>query len=88
MSFNHPITKDNLDLYGSYESIPELSRLFIENAIMSDNYEELYNSIRQMEIDNKDVLVSLQDQYPEVLKPDNVDAILETIKNKQSSKKS
>ena len=73
-------------LYGSYESIPELSRLFIENAISSDDFEELYNSVRQMETENKDVLVNFQDHYPEVLKPDNVDAILEAIKNKQSKK--
>ena len=70
-------------LYGSYDAIPELSRAFIENAIASEDYEELYDSVRRMEADNKDILVSFQDQYPDVLKADNADSILEMIRKKK-----
>ena len=73
------------NLYGSYDSLPEESRRFIESAIMNGNYEELYGKVRRMEADNKDILLQFQEEYPDVTTTDNVNDILESIRKKKES---
>lgn len=74
------------DLYDSYDNIPSASRLFIENAINDGDYEAMYQSVRQMESENKDILLQFQDEYPGVTNKDNVDDILKRIRKKMEHK--
>ncbi len=74
------------DLYDSYDNIPSTSRLFIENAINDGDYEAMYQSVRQMESENKDILLQFQDEYPGVTNKDNVDDILNRIRKKMEHK--
>ena len=45
------VKKASCDLYGSYEALPERSRVFIEKTIAQGKYEEMYSLTKQMEKD-------------------------------------
>lgn len=79
------IKKAAIDLYGSYDKLPNASRDFIENALRIGDFESIYKRIRQMEAENKDVLLQFQEDYPGVMNTENVDHILETIRKKKEN---
>ncbi|MBR5179610.1 MAG: hypothetical protein IKW90_12540 [Lachnospiraceae bacterium] len=86
----NPITLDKIrdasvKLYDSYDSLPKDSRVFIEKVIEEGNYKETYMRVRQMEIENKEILLQFQEEYPGVTNTDNVDDILATIRRKKDS---
>ena len=70
------IKKAVCDLYGSYEALPEKSRLFVEKLINEGRYEERLSQIRKMEIENKGMLLQFQQQRPGELTRDIVDDII------------
>ena len=72
------------NLYGEYDNLPERSRMFIESAIAENSYEQVYISVRQMEAENKDILLQFQNDYPNVTNTDNVNDIIAAIRKKQS----
>ncbi|MBR5368880.1 MAG: hypothetical protein IK138_06300 [Lachnospiraceae bacterium] len=72
-----------MDLYDSYEAIPEDSRKFIEQAIHDNNFEILYQKVRDMEKENKDMLLEFQKEYPGVTNKDNVGEIIKAVRKKQ-----
>ena len=83
-----PITLDQIgkaagDLYGSYEALPEMSRAFLERVLADRGYEALYQRIRKMEAENKNILLQFQEENPGVTKSDNVNEILESIRKKK-----
>ena len=77
------IKKATVDLYDSYDNLPDNSRLFIEKVINDDNYEGLYKRVRQMEAENKDILLQFQEDYPDITNTDNVNDILASIRKKK-----
>lgn len=84
-----PLTIDEIkdaciELYDSYENIPEGSRRFVENAFIDCNYEALYQTVRQMESENKTILLEFQKHYPDVMNTDNVDDIIKRIRQKKN----
>ena len=74
------------NLYGSYDAIPERSRQFIETAIADGGFAQKYERIRQMEAENKDILLQFQDDYPGVTNTDNVSDIIAAIRKKKDQK--
>ena len=62
----------------------EKTRMFIESAIAENSYEQVYISVRQMEAENKDILLQFQNDYPNVTNTDNVNDIIAAIRKKQS----
>ena len=85
-----PLTLDVIktaakELYGSYEGLPESSRKFIESAIANKNYEKEYSRIRQIEEENKGILLDFQEEYPDATNTDNVDEILTALRKKQKN---
>lgn len=74
------------NLYGSYEKIPENSRMFIEKAVCEHEYESMYQRVRQMEAENKDILLQFQDVYPDTVNSDNINDIIAAIRKKKSQK--
>ena len=87
-----PITLEQIkeaaqNLYDSYDKLPDRSRLFIEKAIAEKGYEEMYLRVRQMEAENKDILLQLQDEYPGAANTDNINDILAAIRKKKNSEK-
>ena len=72
-------------LYDSYDVLPDASKTFIERAVTDGNYEKLYQQVRQMEAENKDILIQFQEDYPGVTNSDNVNEILASIRKKKQS---
>ena len=91
-----PFTKENLDrylmeqikkavadLYGSYDRLPSDSRNFIENALANGAYGAMYERVRKMESENKDILIEYQEEKPGVIKDDNVNSIIAAIRKRK-----
>ncbi|MBP0961373.1 MAG: hypothetical protein J5864_04450 [Oscillospiraceae bacterium] len=79
------IKKAAADLYGSYDKLPEYSRLFIEKIIAEKEYEKTYEKVRNMESENKDILLDFQDEYPGVTNTDNINDIIAAVRKKKES---
>ena len=77
------IQKAIIDLYDSYSRIPEESRVFIEAVYKKEDLHALYKLCRELEQENKDVLVGFQEDYPGVLNGDNLAEILKAAKAKK-----
>ena len=77
------IKKAAADLYGSYDRLPYDSRVFIEKAMADGEYGTLYNRIRRMEAENKEILIEYQERRPGVMNRDNVNQILNAIRKKK-----
>lgn len=85
---NEPLTfekiqKAIIDLYDSYSRIPEDSRIFIEAVYKKEDLPAFYKLYRELGQENKDVLVGFQEDYPGVLKGDNLADILKAAKAKK-----
>ena len=72
-------------LYDSYDALTDASKTFIERSVADGNYEKLYQQVRQMEAENKDILIQFQEDYPGVTNSDNVNEILASIRKKKQS---
>lgn len=86
---NDPLTfekiqKAIIDLYDSYSRIPEDSRAFIEAVYKKEDLYAFYKLCRELEQENKDVLVGFQEDYPGVLNGDNLAEILKAAKAKKT----
>ena len=73
------------DLYDSYDAIPENSRRFIEALFDKDDLKEFYKQCREMELENKDILVEFQEDYPGVLNGNNLADILRAAREKKDT---
>lgn len=87
---NEPLTFDSIqkaiiDLYDSYDKIPEDSRNFIEAVYNKEDLRAFYKQCRELEQENKDVLVGFQEDYPDVLNGDNLADILKSAKAKKAT---
>lgn len=71
------------ELYEGYENLPESSRTFIEAVYQNPDLSVLYEKIREDEIQNKDILLEFQEDYPDVLNGDNLANILKAAKAKK-----
>ena len=71
------------ELYDNYERIPESSRDFIEDVFAKDDLQEFYRQCRSMELENKEILVEFQDDYPGVLNGDNLGDILKAARERK-----
>ena len=78
------IKKAVVDLYDSYERIPQTSRTFIESIYGKNDLNEFFEQCRAMELENKEVLLDFQDDYPGVLNGDNLADILQAAREKKS----
>lgn len=81
------IQKAVVDLYDSYDKIPEDSRTFIEAVYKKEDLHEFYKLCRELEQENEDVLVGFQEDYPGVLNGDNLTDILKLPKLKSNNNK-
>lgn len=69
-------------LYGSYDAIPEESRIYVEDIFNTD-LESAFIENRNMENENKDLLADFENKYENVLNKDNVNEILEMLRNEK-----
>ena len=79
------IKKAVMDLYDSYERIPLNSRTFIEAIYEKTDLKAFYEQCKAIELENKDVLLEFQDNYPGVLNGDNLADILKAAREKKQN---
>lgn len=77
------IKKAVIDLYDSYDIIPDSSHTFIESIYEKEDLKGFYQQCRQLERENKDVLIDFQNNYPGVLNEDNLSNILKSARAKK-----
>ena len=71
-------------LYGSYDSITNEAKAFIETAVELSDYEERYQSVRNEEIDMRKFLINFEAEYPSQLKQSNLEDVLAIARKKRS----
>lgn len=86
---NAPLTFDTIhkaviELYGSYDRIPESSRTFIEGVYKKDDLTEFYKYCSEMEKNNKEALIIFQEENPGKLSKDNLEDVLKIAKTKRN----
>ena len=70
------------ELYGDWSKISSDSKNLIQAALKEQNYESLYLESRKIEKESKEVLLHFEQSYPNVLREDNLDDILERARKK------
>lgn len=85
----NPITYEQVDtavknLYGGWEDFDEVAITFIKDAFANGDYEALYAVTRDNEKEAKKQLADFNENYPEVLKTENVHSVLQSLKAKQA----
>jgi hypothetical protein len=72
-----------IDLYDSYDKLPEDSQIFIEAVYKKENLYEFYKQCRALEQENKDILVGFQEDFPDALNEDNLTDVLKAARAKK-----
>lgn len=75
-----------LNLYGSWDVIPNEARDFIHSLLQNGNYEQVYAEVVAEEQRAQNTLIEFEQDYPGSANEDNVDSILAGLKSKQSSR--
>jgi len=81
------IEKAVIKLYGSLESIPDISKKLLADALKSGDYEGVFHEIRKSEIEAKEALLDFEKNNPGQLRGENIDEILEEAREKQKNGK-
>ena len=81
------IQKAIVDLYDSYDKIPEESKVFMEAVYNKEDLHDFYRQCREIAQENKDTLVEFQENYPGVLNGDNLADVLKAARAKKQEKK-
>lgn len=81
------IQKAIVDLYDSYDKIPEESKVFMEAVYNKEDLHDFYRQCREIEQENNDTLVEFQENYPGVLNGDNLADVLKAARAKKQEKK-
>lgn len=76
------IQKAAADLYGDFDALPEPSRRYIANVMENGDFEALYDEVVRGEQETKVLLLDFEKNYPQAVKPENVDAVTETLQQK------
>ena len=72
------------DLYGSYESLSEEIRNYLEKSLEDGNFEKLYFRTRQFEAENKDNLLEYQNVKPDIINVDNINDVIAVLRKKKN----
>ena len=88
---DNPITFESVDkaviiLYGGWDNMPDKSKEFLIKALNPDLPQNVYDIAKSTEETNKTLLVNFEKKYPDVLKSENLESILDSIKNKSGNK--
>ena len=79
------IDKAVKDLYDGWESMPDNALSVIQSILADEDMDALYDAYAQEESAAKDALLTFEDQYPDVLKEDNLSDILSHLMAKQKA---
>jgi hypothetical protein len=90
---NSPISYEQIsraveDLYGSWDNIPENSKIFIKETLSENNFEEALKKTIRNEAAAKSLLVQFNEKYSDILVDGNVNAILQNLLNNSQTQAS
>lgn len=71
------------NLYGSWDGFPDGAQDFIVKTLTASDYESVYELVRKNEKDAKEQLVEFQNNYPGILKGENVNDVLHNLRAKR-----
>lgn len=74
-----------INLYGSWDSLPQDSIDFISEIINNINLKMLYKTYCATEISTKDSLILFDNNYPNVVNTDNVNDIIKQLQTRKNS---
>jgi hypothetical protein len=74
-----------VDLYQDWDGITEEVKVFIKNAIDTDNYDTVFQQIKEQEQLSKNILIQFQQEHPHTVTESNVDSILRMLESKKTS---
>ena len=74
-----------IELYGTLEKLSDTAVALLEKAFEDGDYETLYNQSRKDEKEAKEILIEFEKQYPNTVKTESIDTILEQIKKKRDN---
>ncbi|WP_026489414.1 DUF6036 family nucleotidyltransferase [Butyrivibrio sp. XBB1001] len=82
------IEKAVVDFYGGFEKLshPDEAKKLLDSIFSAHNLDELYDSTRTSESDNRVILKDIDDNYPKLLNEGNLASVLEAAKRKKDSK--
>ena len=88
MRMDDPLTLERIDkavfdLYDGWDNMPENAKSMIQSILNNEDMDALYEAYAQEESAAKDVLLTFDDKYPNVLKEDNLSDILNHLMAKQ-----
>ena len=76
-----------IELYGSWSGVSDKLKSILENLYVHGDYEAVYQSTRESEIQSREILIEFGEQYPEALKnEEDVNAFLEKVRQKKAEK--
>jgi len=87
---NATISLDQVDtavckLYGDWAEIPAYSKEFIDMVFLNGDYDALYLLYRNEEIESKEILLNIQEEYPGLINQDNLEDILNKARSKDKN---
>ena len=74
-----------IELYGSLAKLPATSSALLEKAFENGDFENLYKQSREDEKEAKEIMIEFEEQYPNTIKTENIDAVLEQMKRKRDA---
>lgn len=77
------INKAVNNLYDTWDNLPSEAKPLIETILNNDNLEELYFQYRENENTVKNILIEFNEDYPGVVKEDNITNIIAILKSKK-----
>ncbi len=82
------IEKAVVDFYGGFENLshPDEAKKLLDSIFAAHNLDELYDSTRTSESDNRVILKDIDDNYPKLLNEGNLASVLEAAKRKKDKK--
>jgi len=88
----NPIARKAIDeavamLYKDRPKLPVASKKFIDDAFVSGDYDRVYQDIRKSEKQSKEILLDFVQDYPNTLKEEKIDTVLEQAKWKKQKDK-
>lgn len=76
-----------IELYGNWDRVGSDAKNLLDRALSNENIEELYESLREEEIQNRDALLKAEEDYSKELKESNVNQFIEYFKRLNDTKK-
>ena len=77
------INKAVIELYGDWNKIDKMNIELLKAALKEENLDDMFTSVMKEEQEAKSIILEIDKNYPDVIKADNINEILEKAKAKK-----